>query len=133
MRMGNHPHFFFTDYIYKTLETALDYGISELDFWTMTLAEVIRAIESKRRIREIEAQDRATFDWILGDLIGKSVARIYDSANTYPKIYEAYPSIFDAEKIQEAEHEQLMEMSAARFKAFASSFNENFDGRDNEN
>ena len=47
----------FHDYIFNWLETALDYGISEFDFWNMTLAELDRAIASKRRMEKIRAQD----------------------------------------------------------------------------
>lgn len=45
----------FSDYIYNWLDNALDYGITEFDFWNMTLAELERAIESKRRVKKIEA------------------------------------------------------------------------------
>lgn len=60
----------FSDYVYKWLETALDEGIKEQEFWNMTLAEVIRAVESNRRVYKQKAQEKASYDYILADLIG---------------------------------------------------------------
>jgi hypothetical protein len=62
----------------------------------MTLAEVNRAIESKQRVQKREQQEKASFDYILADLIGRSVARVYSSSNKLPAIEEVYTSIFDA-------------------------------------
>jgi hypothetical protein len=92
----------------------------------MSIAELIRAIESaKRRQRERE-RERAARDYILADLIGRSVSRIYNSANNMPKISEVYPALFDAEEVNEKEQEKRDELSAARFKQFADSFNARF-------
>lgn len=92
----------------------------------MTIAELERAIESKKRVMKREAQERATYDYILGDLIGRSVARIHNSKNQYPQIYEIYPSLFDAETINEEKRNKQAELSALRFKQFAHSYNKNF-------
>ena len=92
----------------------------------MTIAELERAINSKKRIREQEAKDKATFDYLLANLIGKSVARIYSSSNSYPGIEEAYPMFFDSEEIQEQKQQRKDELSALRFKQFATSFNSKY-------
>lgn len=123
---SNQSPLLFADYIYIWLDNALDLGITEWDFWNMTLAELERAFESKKRCKELETKERANFDYILGDLIGHSLARIYNSSNKYPPIYEAYPSIFDKETFMKAEQERRNELSALRFKQFAESFNHNF-------
>ena len=81
---------------------------------------------SKRRMIKARAQEKASFDYILADLIGKSVARIYSSANTIPEISEVYPSLFDSQEIQEKKQEQKAELSALRFKLFAKSYNDRF-------
>lgn len=109
------------------LENALDAGITEKDFWDMTLGEVIRAIESRNRVLKIEAKERAAYDYALADLIGRSVARIHSSANKYPKISDVYPSLFDAAELEEQEQARKMELSAIRFKQFANSFNKRFE------
>ena len=118
----------FSDVVYKWLEVALDMGISECDFWNMTIAELDRAVNSKRRINRMKAQEQASFDYILADLIGRSIARIYGSSNKLPEISEAYPSLFATEEIEEKKAAKKDELSALRFKQFANSFNKRFSG-----
>lgn len=121
------PFFFsISSYIYKWLDNALDYGITEHEFWNMTIAELTRAIESKNRRTKLEAQEKASNDYILADLIGRSIARIYNSSNHYPDISEVYPTLFDSEEIRQAKQEKRNELSALRFKLFAESFNNKF-------
>lgn len=63
------------------------------------------------------------YDYILGDLIGRSVARTFSQGNSYPKVYEAYPSIFNKEEMERAEQQRRDELSALKLKEFAESFN----------
>ena len=93
----------------------------------MTLAELERAIDSKKRVYKQQAQEKASYDYILADLIGKSISRIYSSSNEYPSIERVYPTLFDTEQIEEARAEKQAELSAIRFKQFADSFNSRFD------
>ena len=115
--------FLFENYAYKWLESALDYGIDETNYWDMTLAEVIRAIESKKRQQKLQAQERASYDYILADLIGRSVSRIYSNSTRLPQIYEVYPTLFDGVEMEEQKQQKQMEISAIRFKLFAQSYN----------
>ena len=115
--------FLFEKYVYKWLEIALDYGIDETNYWNMTLAEVIRAIESKKRQQKLQAQERASYDYILADLIGRSVSRIYSNSTRLPQIYEVYPTLFDGAEMEEQKQQKQMEISAIRFKLFAQSYN----------
>ena len=112
----------------KWLDSALDLGISEADFWEMSVAELLRAVSSKKRQLKQQAQERASADYILADLIGRSVARIYSSSATIPSISEAYPTLFDTEAMEEQMATKRDELSALRFKQFAQSFNANFKG-----
>lgn len=105
----------------------MDYGLSEFDFWNMTLAEIMRYIDSKKRIQKLEQQEKASFDYILADLIGKSIARIYSSSNQMPQIAEAYPSLFVTEEIEEKIQEKKDELSVLRFKQFAQSYNKRYE------
>lgn len=89
----------------------------------MTLAELNRAVESKKRLQKIEAQERAYYDYTLGDLIGRSIARIHSSSNHYPTLNEAYPTLFDSEVVEEKIQEKKDELSVLRFKQFAQSYN----------
>lgn len=95
----------------------------------MTLAEIDRYAKSRKRVMKIEAKERATYDWLLADLIGRSVARIHSSTAKMPDIMEAYPAIFqeDLEEIQERKAEKQAELSALRFRQFAHSFNKRFE------
>ena len=92
----------------------------------MTLAELERAIASKRRVQKVKAQEKATFDYLLADLVGRSVARIQSSANRMPEIAEVYPSLFDTEEIKQQKQEKQAELSALRFRLFADSYNKRF-------
>lgn len=92
----------------------------------MTLAELERAIESKKRVEKVRLQEKASFDYILADLIGRSVGRLYSSSTKIPEMHEAYPTLFDTENLEEKKQEQLAELSALRFKQFANSYNKRF-------
>lgn len=94
----------------------------------MTPAEVTRAINSRKRVMKVEAQERATYDYILADLVGKSIARIYSSSATYPDLASVYPSLFDSPEIEQKRQEKKNELSALRFKQFAQSYNDKFKG-----
>lgn len=97
-------------------------GLTEYDFWNMTLAEFDRFVESKRRLKEQELQEKAYFDWTLGDLIGRSFARVYSAKATYPAIYEAYPAIYKKEVVEAKQMEERTKLSALRLQEFAEAF-----------
>lgn len=92
----------------------------------MTLAELTRLLESKKRTLKEQAKERASYDYILADLVGRSISRVYNSSNKMPSIEEAYPTLFDAEAIQEQKATKQAELSALRFKMFAKSFNDRY-------
>lgn len=103
------------------LDNALDYGIAEKDYWEMSLAEIRRVIDSKNRVMKVDMKQKATQDYILADLVGRSVARLFSKQNDYPKINEVYPNLFNDNK--EEENNNKMELSAIRFRQFAEHFN----------
>lgn len=106
----------------------MDYGINEFDFWSYTPAELARAIESKKRVEKLKAQEQASMDWILADLIGRSVGRIYNSTTKMPELHQAYPSLFDTQEVEEVRAVKQAEISALRFKLFADNHNKKFNG-----
>ena len=59
-----------------------------------------RLFASKKRTKLAEEKERAHFDYTLAELIGHSVARIYNKENEYPKIELVYPSIFDTKEME---------------------------------
>ena len=101
-------------------------GITEFDFWNMTFAELTRALSSKKRVIKQQAQERASFDYILADLVGRAVGRFFSSSNKFPEVAEAYPSLFNDSQIQEAKAKKQEELNIARFKQFAEAHNQKF-------
>lgn len=95
----------------------------------MTLAEVIRFVESKKRTMKLEAQQKASFDYALADLIGRSVARLHSSSNKMPHIAEIYPNLFDSEELEEQLQQKKLELEVARIKGFVASHNANYKER----
>lgn len=92
----------------------------------MTISEITRMAKSKQRTTITESKERAMFDYLLADLIGKSVSRIYSNSARMPELYEVYPSLFEQEDIEEKKQEQRDNLSALRFKQFAQSYNKRF-------
>ena len=116
------------EFIDRLLESALDFGISEFDFWEMTPGEVNRSIQSKIRVRKIQSQEQASYDYILANLIVKGFGITMGGKGSFPTIEEAYPGIFD-DRMQARNEEiqkQKMNLSALRFKQFAQSYNSKF-------
>lgn len=106
------------DISYKLLQPAINLGLSEFDFWEMTVAEVVRYTEGATW----RLKNKAQFDYVLADLIGASVSRIMSSEAKYPPIEEVYSVLFkptDEVKQNEVEQEKVDEASANRFLQFA--------------
>jgi hypothetical protein len=115
------------------LDNALDWGLSEHEFWSMTVGELERFVDSKQRQQEHRLKEKATFDYTLALLIGRAV-RGGDEEHPFPELYEVYPNLFFEEKVQKEEEqaEQIAQLSAIRFIQFAESFNSKFDEEANE-
>lgn len=118
----------YTEMLNQALNNALDYGMSERDYWQSTPAEIERYVASRIRVMKIEAQERASYDYILADLIGKSMARLYSSAASMPEIGKVYPTLFDTEEITQKKQQAQYELSAVRFRQFAEAHNKKFQG-----
>lgn len=115
------------------LDNALDWGISEENFWNMTIGELDRLVSSKRRQEDHKLKERATMDYTLALLIGRAMQGSSEE-NPFPELYEVYPKLFFDEyrRKEEAKAEQQAELSAIRFIQFAESFNSKFDEEANE-
>lgn len=87
----------------------------------MTIAEVIRHIEAFNKIKKIESQEKASYDYILASLIVKGFSITMGGKDKYPTIEEAYSGMFD--EIKEEREEKIQatknELSVLRFKQFA--------------
>lgn len=92
----------------------------------MTISEVERAMLSRKRVLEREARQKANFDYILADLIGRSVGRIYSSTTNLPDIYSVYPTLFNSQEIEEEKAQRQAELSTIRFRLFAKAHNDKY-------
>ena len=113
------------------LNNALDYGITEFDFWSMTFAELERVVASRKRVDRQRVQEIATLNHIHAALVGRAFGAAMDNKNDYPTLHEAYPNLFeDVEAIQkkkEEKQELINQLSIIRFKQFAQSYNKRFE------
>jgi hypothetical protein len=113
----------FSEYLEKWLEDFLDMGLTEWQFWDMTLAELNRYAESFKRQQKRKAEEKAIADYRLADLIGYSMARLYSNSAKYPEIYDVYPAIFDKAAIEEARTKEKSKKTNDWLMNFADSFN----------
>jgi hypothetical protein len=94
----------------------------------MTIREIDNAIKSKLRVRKIEAQEKASYDYIQATLIVKGVGIALGSKQEFPTLEQTYPGIFEdlIEKRRDELQEKKDELSALRFRQFAQSYNKNY-------
>ena len=94
----------------------------------MTPGEVVRFAESRTRVRKLEAQERASYDYILASLVVKGISITLGSKENFPSLEEAYPNLFDdlAKEKEQAIQKQKQILSTLRFKQFAQSYNSRF-------
>lgn len=94
----------------------------------MTLREIENYVKSKQRVRRLENQEKATYDYIQATLIVKGVGMMLGSKEEFPSVEQAYPGVFEdlVEKKQEELQTKKDELSALRFKQFAQSYNNKF-------
>ena len=106
------------------LASALDIGLSEVQFWGSTIAELERLAESYERREQARLKERAAYDYIHAALIGRAMSA--SERAPFPALHEAYPSLFSGEAEEQAREEQRAQLSALRFIQFAQSHNKNF-------
>lgn len=119
--------FFFSDLVEKYLEEYMDIGLTEWQFWDMSLAELEHYARSYERVQKRKAQEKALADYQLANLIGYSIARIHSKEAKFPEIYDAYPAIFDKEAIEEARDKEKTKETFEWLKDFAESFKKSND------
>lgn len=81
-------------------------GLSEFDFWNMTLGEIERFAKSYKRREEKRLKEKAFLYYRLADLIGISNGRYYTKHFSYPEIYEVFGGIFEEEEIETKKQEE---------------------------
>lgn len=101
------------------LQPAINMGLTEFDFWEMTKAEIERYLDGALWRMKAKAQ----FDYSLADLVGASIARLFDSGNQFPDIYQVYPHLFEEEVIEEEKQDVATTNSINNFLSFAMTHN----------
>ena len=94
----------------------------------MTLAELDRFFQSRARVLKAQERKQASYDYILADLIGRSVARVYNSSNKLPTINEAYPTLFTEEELKARRAELNRQRFMAGLQQFAHTHNNDIGG-----
>ena len=89
----------------------------------MTIAEIDRALESKKRVMLVDRKQAAINIYVLADLIGYSTARIHNSSNKMPAIADIFPSLFSNEEEQERQEQLQVERFKAQLEQFANAHN----------
>lgn len=97
----------------------------------MDLNEVRRAMNAAIERHKEEMREKAMFVYSLAELINLGTARALGGKGDWPEIEEVFPSLFDAEKMQEERRLQKGQRFAEQFKAYAEAWNERIeeDGR----
>ncbi len=95
----------------------------------MTIAELERAIASYTRRKQEENKQKATYDYILANLIARGVQSAIVGGDGMPDITEVYSSLFKVENEKRKEERQALnnELSTLRFIEFANSYNKKFE------
>lgn len=97
----------------------MDCGLTENEFWSMSLDEVIRFMQSYSRKKSIQQKEVLTYLHTLADLAGISMVRFHKQGFEFPSREKVWPDIF----IDDAYKERVKRDSAQRFLAFAHAYN----------
>lgn len=106
----------FESHMNNLLEQCMSIGMTEQEFYNSTLSEVTRYVNAHRKQQEYQMQEKAYFDYQLGNLIGLSVARLMSKDAKYPEFEKAYPFLSNSEPKEvdeawemEVHHNKLLE------------------------
>lgn len=101
------------------LQPAINVGLSEFDFWTMTVAEVERYLQGAVWRHKTQAQ----FDYTLANVIARNVGCILGGGDIL-SIEEVYPDLFQKEEpTQEEQIDKQTANSVNNFLEFARKHN----------
>ena len=96
---------------------ALIAGVSETDFWDMTVGEAVRACDAFMERR----RDSAYFAYTNAMTVGLFVGSMF-SPRQPPKLHDIFPDLFEED--EEREEEARTDASVANFMKFADYFNQ---------
>lgn len=107
------------DLVWQILQPAINLGLEEEKFWEMTIAEIDRWMGGANWRLRTQAQ----FDYVLADLVGISVSRIFSKEAQFPSIDQAYPELFKGVVEKKEPEDDLTTKSVNNFLARAMAIN----------
>lgn len=106
--------------IEELLPVALQCGISILDFYDMTMIEVVKTIEAYQKKDKLRLQEKAYIAYQESQLISCFIGSMFKKGQTkLPTMYDAFGALFEEEIKQ-----QEMEQDKARILAFVNRIND---------
>lgn len=87
----------------------------------MTLAEIQREVAATARRMVSERKVQASYDYTQAMTIVEGVSIVLSGKGQIKSLFDTYPELFEDERAEE---------SAARFRAFAASFNRKLEGNE---
>lgn len=110
------------------LQPAINLGLEEEKFWTMTIAEVDRFIKGARW----RLQQKAQFDYCLANLIGISSARMLAPNEVkLPELEDVYSNLFEKKKVEDPKPiDEITQKSVNNFLARAMAINKNIKAKE---
>lgn len=105
--------------MYKLRDECVKAGLSEFDYWRMTVGEVSRWVDSYNFQYRQHLKDNIQTQYMASMVIVKGVNKVLTGKGDIPTINELYPELFPEEAIIE----ERTKKSIANFLNFANSFN----------
>lgn len=115
----------FESHMNDLLEQCMSIGMTEQEFYNSTLSEVTRYVNAHRKQQEYQMQEKAYFDYQLGNLIGLSVARLMSKEAKYPEFEKAYPFLNNSEP-KEVDEDWEMEVHHNKLLEWAEQMNRKY-------
>lgn len=77
----------------------IEMGISSVDYWSMTLSEIMLQSQAFKNAKERELKEKAMFDYNMVQMMKYAV----NSPNKMPKFEDAYPMFKEKEEAKKVE------------------------------
>lgn len=122
-----------SEYISGFYPTALDAGISPLDFWDYTVLEIADLIESYNRTFTFKRKEQALHQYKLAQMVASYVSLMFSGENDKtPELWDFYPELFEDERqqIEQARIASQLAVHKERMRLFAERNKGRFKGTD---